>query len=68
MPSPSLAAHARVIATPHVGGLTPGAIEHQAMETVAQTEALFQGRIPARAVNATHAFRLAGFAVSTVSQ
>jgi D-3-phosphoglycerate dehydrogenase len=31
------------------------------METVAQTEALFQGRVPAGAVNAAHAFRLSGF-------
>jgi D-3-phosphoglycerate dehydrogenase len=68
MPSPSLAAHSRVIATPHIGGLTPSAIEHQSIETVAQTEALFQGRMPVGAVNATHAFRLSGFAVPTVPQ
>ena len=36
MPSPALAAHPRVIATPHIGGLTPPAVEHQALETVAQ--------------------------------
>ncbi|WP_246796396.1 NAD(P)-dependent oxidoreductase [Burkholderia perseverans] len=59
MPSPALAAHPRVLATPHVGGLTPGAIEHQSLETVAQTEALLQGRIPAGAVNAAQARRLA---------
>ncbi|WP_250536151.1 hydroxyacid dehydrogenase [Caballeronia sp. AZ10_KS36] len=59
MPSPRLAAHPRVLAAPHVGGLTPGAIEHQSMETVAQTEALFDGRMPVGAVNAAHAFRLA---------
>ncbi|SAK90916.1 D-3-phosphoglycerate dehydrogenase [Caballeronia temeraria] len=61
MPAPALAAHPRVIAAPHVGGLTPGAIEHQSMETVAQTRALFDGLMPAGAVNAAHAFRLAGF-------
>ncbi|WOD15030.1 hydroxyacid dehydrogenase [Paraburkholderia kirstenboschensis] len=65
MPSPVLAAHSRVIATPHIGGLTPGAIEHQSVETVAQTEALFQGRMPAGAVNAAHAFRVWGFAMPT---
>jgi D-3-phosphoglycerate dehydrogenase len=65
MPSPELAAHPRVIATPHIGGLTPGAIEHQSMETVAQTQALFQGRMPAGAVNAAHAYRLSGFAMPT---
>jgi D-3-phosphoglycerate dehydrogenase len=58
MPSPELAAHPRAIATPHIGGLTPGAIEHQSMETVEQTQALFNGRMPAGAVNAAHAFRL----------
>ena len=68
MPSPALAAHPRVIATPHVGGLTPGAIEHQAMETVAQTEALFDGRVPVGAVNAEHAFRLSGLATPTVAR
>lgn len=58
MPSPMLAQHPRVIATPHVGGLTPPAIEHQALETVAQTAAILQGRIPSGAVNAAHAVRL----------
>ena len=57
MPSPALAAHPRVIATPHIGGLTPPAIEHQAMETVAQVEAILQGRVPQGAVNAEQAFR-----------
>ncbi|SAK73317.1 D-3-phosphoglycerate dehydrogenase [Caballeronia hypogeia] len=61
MPAPALAAHPRVIAAPHIGGLTPGAIEHQSMETVAQTQALFQGRMPVGAVNAAQAYRLAGF-------
>ncbi|APW35858.1 hydroxyacid dehydrogenase [Rhodoferax koreense] len=57
MPSPALAAHPRVIATPHIGGLTPPAVEHQALETVAQVAELRQGRIPAGAVNAPHALR-----------
>lgn len=65
MPASVLAAHPRVIAAPHIGGLTPGAIEHQSMDTVAQTEALFQGRMPAGAVNAAHAFRLSGFDLQT---
>ncbi|MBN3723639.1 hydroxyacid dehydrogenase [Burkholderia sp. Ac-20379] len=59
MPSAALAAHPRVIATPHVGGLTPDAIEHQSLETVAQTQALFEGRLPDGAVNAAHARRFA---------
>lgn len=58
MPSPELARHPRVIATPHVGGLTPEAIEHQALETVAQATQILQGRIPVGAVNAEQASRL----------
>lgn len=58
MPTPSLAAHPRVIATPHIGGLTPQAIAHQAFDTVRQVEALAAGRMPPGAVNAPHAHRL----------
>jgi D-3-phosphoglycerate dehydrogenase len=58
MPSTALACHPRVIATPHIGGLTPTAIEHQAMETVQQVCDIIQGRIPAGAVNAPQASRL----------
>jgi D-3-phosphoglycerate dehydrogenase / 2-oxoglutarate reductase len=52
MPSPELAGHPNVIATPHIGGLTPQAIEHQALETVRQVEAIIRGEIPFGAVNA----------------
>ena len=58
MPSLALARHPRVVATPHIGGLTPQAIEHQALETVAQVAEIVQGRIPTGAVNAEHATRL----------
>ena len=58
MPSPELARHPLVIATPHIGGLTLPAIEHQALETVAQLAALQRGEIPGGAVNASHAARL----------
>ncbi len=58
MPAPALARHPRVVATPHVGGLTPPAIAHQALETVAQTGEILQGRVPHGAVNAAHAHRL----------
>ena len=60
MPSPGLARHPRVIATPHIGGLTPPAIEHQAMETVAQVAEILAGRVPTGAVNAAEARRLHG--------
>lgn len=59
MPTPALAQHPKVIATPHVGGLTPQAIEHQALETVAQAAEILQGRAPKGAVNAAQASRLA---------
>ena len=56
-PSLALARHPKVIATPHIGGLTPAATEHQALETVAQTRALLQGMTPEGAVNASEASR-----------
>ena len=59
MPTPSLARHPRVIATPHIGGLTPAAAEHQALETVSQLAELLRGGMPAGAVNAAQARRLA---------
>ena len=58
MPSPALARHPRVRATPHIGGLTPPAIEHQSLETAAQVADIVQGRIPSGSVNAAHARRL----------
>jgi D-3-phosphoglycerate dehydrogenase len=57
MPMPALARHPRVIATPHIGGLTLAAIEHQALETVEQLRQLLAGELPRGAVNATHARR-----------
>ncbi len=58
MPTPELAAHPRVIATPHVAGLTMPAIEHQSMETVRQVAEILQGRYPPGSVNAAAANRL----------
>jgi D-3-phosphoglycerate dehydrogenase len=46
-----------VIATPHIGGLTPQATQHQAFDTVEQVAALVQGRLPPGVVNAEHAAR-----------
>ena len=56
-PSPFLAARADVIATPHIGGLTLEAAEHQAFDTVRQVAALAAGRVPDGAVNAEAATR-----------
>jgi D-3-phosphoglycerate dehydrogenase / 2-oxoglutarate reductase len=52
MPAPELASLPNVIATPHIGGLTPQAIEHQAAETVRQVASIIKGEAPVGAVNA----------------
>ncbi len=57
MPPPRLAQHPKVIATPHIGGLTPEAAEHQAMDSVRQVQALLAGQVPECSVNAEYAVR-----------
>jgi D-3-phosphoglycerate dehydrogenase len=52
MPAPAIAALPNVIATPHIGGLTPPAIEAQALNTVEQVRALVSGTVPDGAANA----------------
>ncbi len=59
MPSLALARRRDVIATPHIGGLTAPAIEHQALETVAQVADILKGKAPKGAANAERATRLA---------
>jgi D-3-phosphoglycerate dehydrogenase len=59
MPSLFLAKRPDVIATPHIGGLTAQAIEHQSLETVAQAAEIIKGTAPVGAVNTAHATRLA---------
>jgi D-3-phosphoglycerate dehydrogenase / 2-oxoglutarate reductase len=54
MPTARLAARHDVVATPHIAGLTLPAIEHQALETVAQAGEIIEGRAPRGAVNAEH--------------
>ena len=54
MPTRLLARHPKVIATPHLAGLTPESIEHQSLETVAQAAEIIKGRVPKGAVNAQH--------------
>ena len=60
MPSAALAKLPNVIATPHIGGLTPQAIEHQALETVRQVAVIIRGEAPVGAVNAGHWTRQPG--------
>lgn len=57
MPDPALARHPKVIASPHVGGLTPQAVMHQAIDTVEQVAAMSRGDVPAGAVNLDAAYR-----------
>jgi D-3-phosphoglycerate dehydrogenase / 2-oxoglutarate reductase len=58
MPSPALARHPLVLATPHIAGLTPQAAQHQSRETVAQLSELLAGRMPVGALNPAQATRL----------
>jgi D-3-phosphoglycerate dehydrogenase len=54
MPTPDVAMLPNVIATPHIGGLTPPAIESQSLETVRQVGKIVAGEAPIGAVNANH--------------
>jgi D-3-phosphoglycerate dehydrogenase len=60
-PDPVLAARPDVVATPHIGGLTPEAAEHQAMDTVRQVAALVARKLPEGALNAAAAYRAARY-------
>lgn len=63
-PSLRLARRKDVIATPHIGGLTPQAVEHQAFDTVNQARDLIARRIPPGAVNVAEASRLARLGIN----
>ncbi len=63
-PSPALAGRAGVVATPHLGGLTPENADAQALSSVEQVRAISAGAMPPRAVNADHARRLRQWWVS----
>lgn len=58
MPSPALARHPRVIATPHVGGITRQSFEAHGMQAVAQSRLVLAGAMPPGAANAEAATRL----------
>ena len=61
MPPVALATLPGVIATPHLGGLTPQATQAQALETVEQVRAVLAGRMPHNALNPEQATRLSRF-------
>ena len=50
-PDPDLAARPDVVATPHLGGLTPENADAQARSSVEQIEAILAGRLPPRLAN-----------------
>lgn len=60
-PSPELASRPGVVATPHLGGLTPENADAQAMSSVDQIRAIVAGEMPPRAVNTDAASRLLGW-------
>jgi len=57
MPTPAVAAHPKVVASPHIGGLTPQAVEFQSLRVVEQAQAILAGEVPDRAINAAAAIR-----------
>jgi D-3-phosphoglycerate dehydrogenase len=57
-PSPALASRLGVVATPHLGGLTPENADAQAMSSVEQVRAILAGAMPPRVVNVDDARRL----------
>lgn len=57
-PSPELARRTGVVATPHLGGLTPENADAQAMSSVEQVRAMIAGEVPPRSVNVEAASRL----------
>ena len=60
-PSAALAARPGVVATPHLGGLTPENADAQAMSSVDQVRAMLAGDMPPRAVNVDSAIRLQAY-------
>ena len=57
-PSAALAGRPGVIATPHLGGLTPENADAQAMSAVEQVSAIGTGVMPPRVVNVDQAYRV----------
>ena len=57
-PDPTLAARSDVVATPHLGGLTPENADAQARSSVEQVAAILDGEIPPRLANPESRSRL----------
>jgi D-3-phosphoglycerate dehydrogenase len=56
-PTRRIAKLPRVIATPHIGALTPESIEFQALEAVKHIKEIIEGKVPDGALNVKYAFR-----------
>jgi D-3-phosphoglycerate dehydrogenase len=56
MPTLAIAGHPRVIATPHLGGLTPS-LHQQSVEAVDQVASILAREVPVNALNIEHARR-----------
>ena len=67
-PSPLLARRNGVVATPHLGGLTPENADAQARSSVEQVAALLRGEMPSRAANPTQATRVHNWLHATDSE
>lgn len=57
-PNPALAARPNVVATPHLGGMTPENADARAPSSVEQVGAVLAGAMPPRLVNPASAHRL----------
>ncbi len=57
-PSLTLAQRCDVIATPHIGGMSPEAVSYQALQTVEQVRHILDGVVPDGALNADAASRM----------
>lgn len=60
-PSVALASRPDVVATPHLGGLTPENADAQALSSVEQVRSILAGDMPPRALNPDQAVRLRAF-------
>jgi len=60
-PQPELAGRPGVVATPHLGGLTPENADAQATSSVDQVRAILDHTMPPRSVNPEHAARLRAY-------
>ncbi|MFY0992903.1 NAD(P)-dependent oxidoreductase [Halomonas sp. C05BenzN] len=64
-PPLALAQRSDVIATPHIGGMSPEAVDYQALQTVEQVRSILDGVVPDGALNPDAASRMASLGIKT---